>query len=134
MKVAVVRILVHCVLPLLLGFLIYYFFRPDVAVVRCISHREPLIPFHEMNGLQSVLIYSGPDFCWSYSLAAALFTWESGLRKRIRFFPLTVLVLLCLSEVLQGVLLHHFTFDWIDLGAAVFAFILSFVLTHQRHE
>lgn len=134
MRPLAVKVLMHCILPLALGFFIYYFFRPDVAVVRCFTDRKPLIPLQEMNGLQKLLIYSGPDLCWSYSLASALFLWERGLQKRIRFFPVFVLLLLVMSELAQGIFIHHFTFDMADLGAAILAFLLSFIVIHYRHE
>lgn len=131
-----IRVLIHCVLPLVIGFLIYLFFRPEVAVIRWLVHREPLMQTGQMNNFQKILIYSGPDFCWCYSLASALFIWESLQSRAIRFFPLMVFTLLIVSELIQGWVLPGFFFDWKDLGAAVLAFVLSFLLTHhkQRHE
>jgi hypothetical protein len=64
-----------------------------------------------------------------------LFIWESLQSRAIRFFPLMVLALLIISELIQGWFLPGFFFDWKDLCAAVLAFVLSFLLTHhnQRH-
>jgi hypothetical protein len=134
MKKLFTRIIIHCVLPLVAGFLIYYYFRPGVEIIQWFAMRRPVADPVDMNRVQQLLIYSGPDFLWSYSLASALFIWQAAQVSTPRLFPLFVLLLLLAAELAQGWLLPGFTFDWPDLGAAVLAFFLSFYLTHQRHE
>ncbi len=126
-------IALHSILPLLIGFLLYFFFRPGVAFIQWIDKREPLLPLHQLNQVQHWLIYSGPDFCWCYSLSAALFTWHQWQKKPVRFFWVFVLLLVVMQEILQGWLLPHFTFDWTDMIAAILAFWLSYLFVRQKH-
>jgi hypothetical protein len=123
-----IRISLHCILPLAVGFAIYYFFRPDVALIRWMGHQTPLIPVNELNGWQRLLVFSGPDFCWSYSLASALFFWHKAQARPFRFFPIFIFIIILLSELLQGWALPGFTLDWADLFAAVGAFGLSWIM------
>ncbi len=125
------RIVLHLLLPLLTGFLIYFFFRPDVAFVKWFCKKEPLIPYSQLNQLQKFLVYSGPDFCWSYSLSSALFLWERWQGRPIRYFPVLVVLLVAGSELIQGSLLKGFTLDVADIGAATAAFLLSLVLNRR---
>ncbi|MCX6316161.1 MAG: hypothetical protein NTW29_02645 [Bacteroidetes bacterium] len=122
-----IRLLLHCVLPLVIGFAIYYFFRPEVAVIRWTGHHTPLIPVSEMNDWQRLLVFSGPDFCWSYSLSAALFIWQKAQDRPLPYFTLFVFLIILLSELLQGWALPGFTLDWADLIAALSAFGLSWM-------
>ena len=133
MSLSVKRVLLHVLLPLVAGFCIYFFFRPDVVFVQWFVKREPLIPLHGLTNLQKVFIYSAPDFCWCYSLAAALFTWERWQGRTIRFFPLIVLVLVAGSEFIQFLQPHLFTPDWMDVLAAVLAYLLSYWLIRKRN-
>jgi hypothetical protein len=127
------RLLLHILLPLVIGFFIYFFYRPQVVFIQWIAERKPLLPLDELQEWQRWLIYSGPDFCWCYSLSSALFTWHQFQFKRIRFFPVLVILLLLLQELLQARLLPQFTFDWADIVAAVLAFGLSYWFTSPTH-
>lgn len=128
------RILWHVVLPLIIGFFIYFFFRPQVAFVQWLGNREPLLPLHQLNQLQQWFIYSGPDLCWCYSLSSALFIWQRWTGNDRWQFAVLVFVLVIGSELLQGWLIPGFTMDIADVVAAILAFSLSFVLTRKKHE
>jgi hypothetical protein len=134
MNALVKRILLHVLLPLLTGFCIYFFFRPGVVFIQWIDIREPLLPLHQLNTVQHWLIYSGTDFCWCYSLSAALFTWYQWQHKPVRFFWGYVLLLLVMQELAQGWLLPQFTFDPGDLIATVLAFCLSCFFTYKNYD
>ena len=114
--------------------IIYFFFRPDVVFVQWFSKREPLVPLSQLNKLQQLFIYSGPDFCWSYSLSSALFVWERWQGSWIRFFSLIVLLLILGSELIQFLLTSAFTPDWMDVLAALSAFILSYLLIRRPYN
>lgn len=122
------QILFHAVLPLFIGFLIYIFFRPEVWFIQFLQKREPLIILKEMNPLQKLLIFSGPDFCWAYSLSSALLIWYKWMGRTINHFGLLVLILVILSELLQLFFPSIFTFGWFDLIAALLAFTLSYLV------
>lgn len=134
MNHSVKRVLLHVLLPLLIGLLIYLFFRPNVAFVQWVSTREPLIPLSQLNKLQQLVIYSGPDFCWSHSLSSALFIWEKLQGSPIRYFALVVLLLVIGSEMIQFLLTSTFTPDWMDVFAALSAFILSYLLIRRPYN
>ena len=135
MRLSVKRVFLHVILPLLAGFFIFFFFRPDVILVQFFSKREPLIPFDQLTKLQEWLLFSGPDFCWAYSLSSALFIWEKWQGKPIRFFPFVVLLFIIGSELIQFLLTSAFTPDWVDVLAALLAFSLSyfFVRKNEKH-
>lgn len=122
----------HVLLPLIIGFFIYLFFRPDVVFVQWLGHRAPLVPPDRLNQLQQWLIYSGPDLCWCYSLSSALFIWERWTGNSRWQFTVLVFVLVISSELLQGWLIPGFTMDAADIIAAILAFFLSFVLTRKK--
>jgi hypothetical protein len=126
------RVFLHVLLPLFIGFFIYFFFRPDILFIQWFTNREPAIPLHQLNKLQELFIFSGPDFCWSYSLSSALFIWEKWQGSRIRFFFLVVLLIVTGAELIQYLLASVFTPDWIDVLAALSAFILSYFLIKRQ--
>ncbi len=128
------RIFLHVLIPLLIGFFIYYFFRPDILFVHWFTKREPVIPLYQLTKLQELFVFSGPDFCWSYSLSSALFTWEKWQGSRIRFFLLLVLFVVTGSELIQFLLTSVFTPDWMDVLAALSAFILSYLLIRRPYN
>ena len=128
------QLLLHTLFPLIIGFLIYFFFRPNVWFVQFLWNKEAMISLTEMNGGQKLLIFSGPDFCWAYSLSSALFIWEKWQGSAIRYFPLVVLLLVVGAELIQFVLTSFFTPDWMDIFAALSAFILSYLLIRRQHD
>lgn len=119
------QIALHCILPMIVGMLIYYFFRPGVVFIKWMGQPKPITDVSGLGAVGKWLVYSGPDFCWSYSLASALFLWNKQQQKQLKFFPLLVLLLLLASELVQGTLFNKFVFDYGDLFAAVAAFWLS---------
>jgi hypothetical protein len=134
MSFSVKRVLLHVLLPLLIGFFIYFFFRPDVAFIQWFSKREPLIPLNQLNKVQELFVFSGPDFCWSYSLSSALFIGEKWQVSSIRYFAFIVLLLVIGAELIQLLLTSAFTPDWIDVLAALSAFILSYFLIRRPYN
>lgn len=126
------RIAIHCILPLVIGFLIYYFFRPEVAFIQWMGNTLPLMNPQEMSAFGKWLVYSGPDFCWSYSLTSALLLWNNTRTHPHRFFPWIAAALVIGAELVQWSLPGKFVFDWADLLAAVLAFILSLIFIKHR--
>lgn len=116
----------HILLPLIAGITCYILFRKDTRLHQqfFFTQRFPLIEA-KATGMK-IIAFNLPDFCWSYSLAAALFTWKKWYGESIRYFPLLVLLALLGSEVVQVFLPGIFTFDWIDFFAAFIAFLLSY--------
>ena len=134
MKKLLRPVLLHCVLPLLAGWLIYFILRPDVLAVRSFVQRTPLVDLHTASWPLRLLAYSGPDFCWAWSLTAALFLWHSTRSGKIPGLPWIVFAVVAGSEILQLLIRSGFYFDFADLAATILAFVLSGLLTTASHE
>ena len=134
MNQALFRILLHVFLPLFFGFLIYWFYRPNVWIIQMLSDRAPLLKVEEMSLFQKLFIFTGTDFCWSYSFTSALIFYNSFQKNKIRHFPLIILSLILISELVQNFTEEHFTFDWVDLFAALIAFLWSIYLNRRNAE
>lgn len=122
----------HILLPLIAGITCYILFRKDTWFHRQFFFGQgfPVIE-SEGTGIR-ILAFHLPDFCWSYSLAAALFTWKKWSGASIRYFSLLVLLVLMGSELIQILLSGTFTFDWIDVLAAFIAFLLSYYTLFRK--
>jgi hypothetical protein len=126
------KIFLHVILPVIAGVMIYVLFRKDTwfhhQLLKAIS---PKAVFSK-GIFTDIIAFNLPDFCWSYSLASALFIWEKWLHTRIRFFTAFVLLLLLVAELIQYFFAPQFTFDWLDLVAAVLAFFLSYLTNRLK--
>lgn len=112
-------VLVHCLFPLLAGGAVYLLFHP--------ARFGGILPFRFPAGhpVLQLLFNSLPDFCWSYSLAMALFLFALHFQFRRSHISLLVALLLPGAELIQLLFPEKFTFDWNDLAAAILAVILS---------
>ncbi len=124
----------YVLLPLIIGYFIYFFFRPDYWFVQLIDKREPIVTIHELSLIERIFIFSGSDYCWAFSFSSALFIWEGTQHQRFRFLPVIVLITLVGSEFIQHLLKSSFTWDWWDVVAALLAFCLSLVLIRRNYE
>jgi hypothetical protein len=117
--------LLHVVLPLLLGFLIYLLFRTNTWF------HQTIIPdwktqFRFGNStLNTIFKFHLPDFCWSYSFTSSLLLWKYWHKIKLTYFEPFILITLTATELIQLFLKPTFTFDWIDLIAAITSFFLS---------
>ena len=121
------KILLHVFLPLLSGFIIYVFYRPNVWISRYLNWT-----FNEQINAESYpvitrwIIYSGPDFCWAYSFTSAIFILNHlYIRMSQRFMFAFVLVILMVSEIIQLFLKPYFTFSMSDLITVIAGCIFS---------
>jgi len=128
------QILLYVFLPLLVGFLIYFFFRPGYWFIQLIDKREPLIALDKLSTIEKVFIFSGADFCWAFSFSSALFLWEKKQDRRFSFLPILILLILVGSEFIQRINGSGFTLDWYDVFAVVIAFCLTLVLIRRKYE
>ena len=123
------KILLHVFLPLLIGFIIYVFYRPNVWITRYLNwtFSEQLNP-ENYSLITRWIIYSGPDFCWAYSFASAIFILNHlYIRLSQRFMFAFVLVILMVSEIIQLFLKPYFTFSMSDLITVIAGCILSII-------
>jgi len=118
----------NCFLPLLIGFIIYLVFRPNLF--------PSMSPFHGKlslkaeNFFQRLLVNNGPDFCWYYSFASSLFMVNFIFFRSKLLLYLTVMIIVA-SEIVQILFPRHFTFDWIDVGVAIAAVALSYFVVKK---
>jgi hypothetical protein len=136
MTAPVGKITLHVVLPLIIGLIIYIIARPETWLV------QKLFPFGPpllKNGLAissagwfiKAIVFNGPDFCWAYSLTSALLFWNYFSGTRPRYFAALVFLLILVQEIVQLLITAHFTFDMMDIVAAVLAFLLSFTINRK---
>ena len=135
MKMPVKKIFIHVVLSLVIGLAIYIFFRQGTWL-----HRN-ILPGHTRSFIQiadsfwgNILKYNLPDFCWSYSFSSALFIWGKWRGGQIKLFVFFVFLLILAAEPLQLLLPSRFTFDWMDMVAALLAVLLSFLLVFSKWQ
>lgn len=124
-------VLIHVLLPLFIGLVIYLLYRPQTVVSIFFMGRSSIVPKQHSNVLYRVIIDSGPDFCWSYSFTSAIFILNSIYFHAKYFFPVVLLIII-ISEFIQFFLPRYFTFDWIDIGAAVAGVVLSYFIIKNR--
>jgi len=110
--------------PLLAGGAVYGLFRKNTLISSLLQHFFKVTPIAVKEIRLSWLINVLPDFCWCYSFSFALLL---VLKPKTVFNQSTIGVfsVLVFSEVLQLGLPEYFTFDPVDLAAALLAFVLS---------
>lgn len=121
-------VILYGLLPLLTGFLIYLLFRNHSWLHQQIFGNDIRLPLLNISGsMADIIKYQMPDFCWAYSLTAALVIWKNWWGRPVPFFFGYILLLAAGSELIQlwG---SGFTFDTRDLLAAVLGVVLSFLL------
>ena len=125
------KIFLHIFLPLIIGCIIYLFGRNNTWLNENL-HGLYIHSAFQNTSFYKIVVYNVPDFCWDYSLASALFFWGKKYASGRRFFPIIILALLLASEFIQLLMPTIFTFDWIDVLAAFFAFMLSYLLNYRK--
>ena len=129
----VVKLLLHVLLPLLIGLIIYVLYRPNVWITRYLnlgidvpSNTENLSLFEKW------LIFSGPDFCWAYSFASLIFILNHSLKFMSHGLVFVFILLLTeTSEMLQLLLKPNFTFSISDMLSILVACTLASVLNKK---
>jgi hypothetical protein len=136
MSVFVKKIALHVILPLIIGLIIYFIARPDTWLVQKLLQSR--FYFIEKNGdilstgwFTKFVVFNGPDFCWSYSITSALLYWKFFSSIKIPYFPLFIFLLILMQELVQLLFTRYFTFDIMDIVAAISAFILSWYLNKE---
>lgn len=129
----ILTFIINVFLPLLIGAMIYIFYRPNVWFIKILHidhfyiHQQMQISF-----FKKLIIYSGPDFCWAYSFTSAILIGNTLFRfgsfKQLSIFIFSFLIL---TECLQLFLKRMFTFSIEDLFAVILAFSLSYFIIRR---
>jgi hypothetical protein len=127
-------IILHVILPLVLGSLIYIFLRAESTIAfEKIAENYKIYLLLASNPIYNYIINSFPDFCWCYSFLSLQFgiIW-GGVKKIplllnwvIYFFPI-------LTEVMQYLKLIGGTADWADVIAYLFAILLNIYIWQRE--
>jgi hypothetical protein len=135
MPLSIQKIILHVLLPLVAGAAIYYICNPGASIVQrmlpaFLIPEQPLL-HSSKSAFVRILLFNGPDFCWSYSFVSSLLFWQHAAGNQQRYFRLIILLLLLGQELIQLLLPGYFSFDIADMIAALIAFLLSLYL--NRH-
>jgi len=111
-----------CILPLLLGIVIYIFFRDQgiLGISARLSNDKPY-PFVKP------IINTLPDFCWAFSLSNTLYLFFKISSVSLKRSTIFIILSVALSEIVQIFFPKHFTFDWLDLLADLIACSISLI-------
>jgi hypothetical protein len=127
MKKFAAFIFLHCFFPLLIGVIVYLFFRP--------AFFAPMPKITLQHQWLEQLLFTLPDFCWSYSFAAALYLFSIYYQVSFKWSSLLIFVAVTASEVAQLAFPQQFTFDVFDLVAVVVAFLFcTFRIAKKIYE
>jgi hypothetical protein len=128
-----IRILLHVFFPLLIGLLIYLFYRPNVWIAIQFNSRS--VSYSEISNytlFEKWIIFSGPDLCWAYSFASAIFILNHFYKfssHAVVFIMVSIFV--GASELIQLFLKPNFTFALTDLVSVLIACSLSAYLNKK---
>lgn len=122
----ILRWIIHVILPLILGVLIYIIYRPNVIMTELFDvNEQPKIDLRNISLFKKIFIYSVPDFFWAYSFASAMFLLNHSLNfMSHRLMFICVLIVVAASEIIQ-LFIPDFTFSIADTVLVIFACWLS---------
>jgi hypothetical protein len=126
------KIVLHIILPLVAGFLIYMLTRPLPMFRGFGPGNIATENIQQTSWFARIIIFNIPDFCWSYSFASALFLWKSYSGTVTFSFLILVGAIMVFSELIQLLVPAWFTFDFADLLAAILATGLSYFLNARN--
>lgn len=123
---SIFKIFVNIILPLVIGTLIYAFFRGI-----------PLINMQALSDLNppQFIIYNVPDALWFYALlSSVIFIWEYKASKNFIGWFVFVVLLCLLSEIFQLMKLIPGTFDYKDLIVYIITGLLSLLQLKKSYK
>ncbi len=125
-----VETIVHVILPMFLGGVIYLLFRG----LDIIDPEHRFLPLLQTKG-PNWLLYNLPDGLWLYALIYALsIIWQHSPPKILVGWLLFVIALSYMSEMLQALDVIPGTFDWADLVFYTGAVLIFFFVNLKTHR
>jgi hypothetical protein len=116
------NIIIHCVLPLILGALVYAVFRKDSIFY----FKNNL--FHTNNFILQFIRYHFSDALWAYSLTSALIVLTSISYKIL----ITISLLFFLSMEWFTAAYFNQIFDWADVIIMSFSCVIAFIICKRN--
>lgn len=121
----IVFIFLNVLFPLIVGFSVYVFLKPDTYIYNFI-HRIFLLPTYAPTEIFSVCFYNwGCDFLWAYSLNNLLLISLNQFKNTILISSLLTGFVGAFLEFLQLIGSLGGTFDFIDIISEFLAIIIS---------
>lgn len=118
------RSLLHIAIPILCGIAVYALWRGIyiVDIPPILASRPP-----------DWVIYNLPDGLWLYAfLSSIVFIWEEEFSWYFILWAAIVVVLSCLTEIMQAYNFINGTFDWNDMLAYLIAVMLSGIQFYNK--
>ena len=121
------KIIIHILLPLFAGVLVYIIFREPVTSLHKFLHiRKAIFPLSNNPGNQFFLFHF-PDMCWAYALTISLILFT----RFNRFICAAIgIVALSIFELKQSGW-HLQGFDWLDCGLMILAVLLATLIVKK---
>lgn len=129
---------IHIYFPILIGAIIYTFFRADKLFIFLLyeklffSEYLAVIRQYTMNWyMPDYIVYTLPDALWVYAFTIFLYTiWLFEKPSKWRAFFLSIPLMLGVgSEIGQYFFPVLGTFDWVDFGSMLFSYLLAYNMT-----
>jgi hypothetical protein len=121
------KFLIHCIIPLLVGAMIYVFFHKPNLLLHFYLNKY----FHLTNYYTHIKTYPAaifmlnhlPDMLWAYSLGGFMILLFDNIKNRATKAAV-IITIGSLTEIVQVFFPSYFTFDWFDLFFTLCALIL----------
>jgi hypothetical protein len=127
------KVLLHVLFPLLIGLLIYLFFRSNVWITKQFNVKP--VSYAEISSyslLKKWIIFSGPDLCWAYSFTSAILILNYFVKfLSYGFVFIATLIIVIASELIQLFLKPSFTFSFSDFITVIAACCVSAYLNKR---
>lgn len=132
-----IKILIHIVMPIIIGSTIYLLFRPkSILIFDCLEqlNLDLMVDSWRLSvkGYKPLdwLVFCLPGGLWLYSYTYAVgMSWKNAINKKNLFWYVLPLILSISSEFGQRFKIIKGTFDWLDIGTyTLFTFIAILLL------
>lgn len=136
-------IIIHCIIPIMIGGLLYIFFRStsirmfkwfDFLGLENIIQLIRSSLYNVKSNIPNWIYFSLPDGLWVYSFTSAILIYWDTNQERARIWLLIPFFSGILSEILQYFSLFPGTFDYLDLCFSLFCIFLSIFIINLNYK
>jgi len=132
-----VYIIYFCIIPVIVGFLIYFFFRErnlfwNTYLLNSYFDYEAIFKYHHGNQVQKFLIYNFPNSLWIFSFTVSLgLVWKDSKSILKYIYLIIPLFVAILSESFQKIGYFSGTFDYLDVIAYVIGALNGILICYK---
>ncbi len=135
--------IVHCLIPLLIGGLLYILFRSTTlrmfdwfsfVGIDKIIHSARTFVLDFKNSIPNWIYYSLPDGLWVYSFTSAILIFWNNDSKKSTLWLLVPFITGVLIEIFQGFKLFPGTFDILDLTFSILGLSISKIIINHKFK